>query len=730
MTARDTLGAASLGFALAIGVAAILGASSGAAEIGKADSPKERGPWKLTLRTREPGSDDRSWWRTVETPAEWKAEETAVVVCDVWDYHHCRNAVERLEEFAPRIARVCDKVRAGGGTVIHSPSDCMKSYENHPARQRVQELVAKKLPAGFEPPPSARAGWCSALPGEAASEYPLDQSLGGEDDEPAAHAAWAAELEKLGRNPKMPWKMQSPLVPINANCDWISDDGAEVARVLAARGIRHVLLVGVHLNMCVLGRPFGLRRIHEAGLDVALVRDLTDTMYDPAQWPWVDHFTGTDRMVEHVERYVCPTVSSEQILGDGKTFRSPRDTRPTVALVIAEEEYGSHRTLPAFARKRLGKAFRVVEHHVAKGDPNSVPGLAGLADADVLLLSARRRGLLPAEMAGLKAFLAAGKPIVGIRTASHAWEPKEALDGRESWVGFDRDVFGIVYSGHFGNEIRSTLALAPGAAGNPLLTGLPQEGSLPQAGSLYKIAPASSDTLVLATGAIPGEPAQPVLTSYTRPDGGLSIYTSVGHADDLARPEVERVITSALHVAAGLPVPASLDDRDPRDPALRWVTVHRQGVGFPTPADALDRAGAAPAEAPLWCRAVIVPSQAAANDGFEVFLRGEGLAATAVRGWFDGREVKVRPLPGGLLVEVPPMWATPNRAGTFALEIASPGRRAFAGARAGIAWRDSLGERPLERFQVRLGAGAGPGFRDMPLPAMFGGPADAVTILE
>ena len=54
----------------------------------------------------------------------------------------------------------------------------------------------------------------------------------------------AAELEKLGRNPKMPWKMQSPLVPINANCDWISDDGAEVARVLAARGIRHVLLVG------------------------------------------------------------------------------------------------------------------------------------------------------------------------------------------------------------------------------------------------------------------------------------------------------------------------------------------------------------------------------------------------------------------------------------------------------------------------------------------------------
>lgn len=730
MMARDTFAAASIGLGLAVGVAAMLAPWASAAEIGKADAPKERGPWKLTLRTREPGSDDRAWWRVAETPAQWRPEETAVIVCDVWDYHHCRNAVVRLEEFAPRIAAVCDRVRAAGGTVIHSPSDCMKSYENHPARVRVVDLVAKNLPAGFEAPPAARAGWCSALPEEAAGEYPLDQSLGGEDDEPAAHAAWAAELEKLGRNPKMPWKMQSPLVPIDADRDWISDDGAEVARVLAARGIRHVMLVGVHLNMCVLGRPFGLRRHHEAGLDVALVRDLTDTMYDPAQWPWVDHFTGTDRMVEHVERHVCPTISSEQILGRGEPFRSPRDTRPTVALVIAEEEYGSHRTLPAFARKRLGKAFRVVEHHVAKGDANSVPGLAHLADADVLLLSARRRGLLPAEMAGLKAFLAAGKPIVGIRTASHAWEPKEAVDGRETWAEFDRDVFGVEYSGHFGNELRSTLSFPPAGVGHPLLTGIPAAGSLPQAGSLYKIAAASPDTLVLATGSIPGEPAQPVLTSFTRPDGGLSIYTSIGHADDLARPEVERVLVSALHVAAGLAVPESLDPRDPLDPSLRWVTVHRDGLGFPTPSETLGRAGAEHAAAPLWCRAVIVPSQAAANDGFEVFLRGEGLVAGGVRAWFDGREVKVRPLPGGLLAEVPPMWATPNRAGTLALEIPASVARAFAAARVGVAWRDSAGERRLDRFQIRLGAGDGPGFRDMPLPAMFGGPADAVTILE
>ena len=311
------------------------GVMLGSMQIGTAE-PVAGGVIELSLRSQTPGAEDRSYWRGVEMPAHWKASHTAVIVCDVWDYHHCRMAVERLEEFAPRIAKLCDTVRAAGGTVIHSPSDCMPQYESHAARRRVLDLVERKLPAGFDPPPAARASWCSGISPEALDEYPLDQSLGGEDDEPAQHAAWAAELERLGRNPKMPWKMQSGLVPIDAQSDFVSDNGAEVARVLAARGIRHVMLVGVHLNMCVLGRPFGLRRIGEAGRDVVLVRDLTDTMYDPAQWPWVSHFTGTDRMIDHVERHVCPTISSDQVLGDGAPFRSPRDTRPTVALVIAE----------------------------------------------------------------------------------------------------------------------------------------------------------------------------------------------------------------------------------------------------------------------------------------------------------------------------------------------------------------------------------------------------------
>lgn len=71
--------------------------------------------------------------------------------------------------------------------------------------------------------------------------------------------------------------------------------------------------------MCVLGRPFGLRQLAKNGKHVVLMRDLTDAMYNPQSWPQVSHHEGTQLIISHIERHVCPTISSEQILG-GKPF--------------------------------------------------------------------------------------------------------------------------------------------------------------------------------------------------------------------------------------------------------------------------------------------------------------------------------------------------------------------------------------------------------------------------
>lgn len=275
------------------------------------------GTLTLRMRTQAP---NRERWVVEEIERRWAANETAIIVCDVWDAHHCLNAVRRLEEFAPRMNEVLKEARRRGTTIIHSPSDCMAAYEGHAARQRaVAAPAAKVKPIDVE-------HWCSRIPSEEKAVYPIDQSDGGEDDDPAEHAEWAAKLKEMGRNPGMPWKSQSKLIEIDADRDFISDRGDEVWNVLESRGIKNVILVGVHLNMCVLGRPFGLRQMVRNGKHVALMCDMTDCMYNPKRWPMVDHFTGNDLVVSHVERFVCPTITSDQILG-GEPFRSKYDRR-------------------------------------------------------------------------------------------------------------------------------------------------------------------------------------------------------------------------------------------------------------------------------------------------------------------------------------------------------------------------------------------------------------------
>ena len=289
---------------------------------GTVDEPARK--FSLKLRTAkmaaaEPGQKTRLMQH--EQPQTWPAAQTAVIVCDVWDRHHCLNAVRRMEEFLPRLQQVLDEARQKGAIIIHSPSDCMPAYENHPARQR-----AVAMPAAANQPPEIRY-WCSQIPAEEQAMWPIDQSDGGEDDDPAEHARWAAQLTAEGRNAALPWKSQHPSIQIDAARDYISDRGDEVWNILESRGIRHVILTGVHTNMCVLGRPFGLRQLARAGKQVVLVRDLTDCMYNPERWPYVDHFTGNDFVISHVEQFVCPTITSDQIVG-GAPHRSRFDQRP------------------------------------------------------------------------------------------------------------------------------------------------------------------------------------------------------------------------------------------------------------------------------------------------------------------------------------------------------------------------------------------------------------------
>jgi hypothetical protein len=105
------------------------------------------------------------------------------------------------------------------------------------------------------------------------------------------------------------YNRENELLEIAAE-DGISDNGEEIYSYFCHQKIRNVVLMGAHQHVrarsAVRHPPAGA-----AGMNVALARDLTDAMYDPRQRPRVSHERGTEMIIEHIERYWCPSVHSE-----------------------------------------------------------------------------------------------------------------------------------------------------------------------------------------------------------------------------------------------------------------------------------------------------------------------------------------------------------------------------------------------------------------------------------
>ncbi len=160
---------------------------------------------------------------------KWAVDKTAVIVCDMWDSHHCLNAVRRVGELTPRMNALLSKMRSQGATIIHAPSGCVNAYSDAPARTRAQQT--KPAPSI----PSDIAKWLDQITSEASCPYPLDQAAGGEDDDLVEHAQWAATLKAAGRNPRAPWLKQTDGLTIDQQRDYISDSGTEIWSILEDR---------------------------------------------------------------------------------------------------------------------------------------------------------------------------------------------------------------------------------------------------------------------------------------------------------------------------------------------------------------------------------------------------------------------------------------------------------------------------------------------------------------
>lgn len=343
-----------------------------------------------------------------------------------------------------------------------------------------------------------------------------------------------------------PWKSEHPGLDIESG-DYVSDRGDEVWSILENKKIRNVMIMGVHTNMCVLGRPFGLRNLSQYGKNVVLVRDMTDTMYNPNMPPYVSHFSGTDLIVEHIEKYVCPTISSNQILG-GHEFRFAKDLRATVLVAMAEPEYKTEIGLTEFARKRLWRDYRVVMVYGRNEGAGDLPAFQRLDEADLLLLSIRRRPISAHDMSVLRDYVKGGKPIVGIRTANHAFSLRQGSPppDRLTWDSWDAEIFGGSYTNHYGAEMAvSLLPLSADQQSHPIIADSGIE-SLRIGGSLYKVAPLHTKCVPLMNARVDGKPVEPIAWTFERADGGKSFYTSLGHEKEFEQECFARLLENAI----------------------------------------------------------------------------------------------------------------------------------------------------------------------------------------
>lgn len=497
----------------------------------------------LRLRYQIPVTEQSNRYHTLQRSEKWSPSTTAIIVCDMWDSHHCYQAVQRSTEFAPRLNQLLNEARNRGVTIIHAPSGCMTAYADHPARKRAIDVpAADNYPEEIEK-------WCYTIPAEEKAKYPIDQSDGGEDDTPEEHAAWEAELKKQGRVVRAPWLKQMDLLTIDEERDFVSDQGREVWNVLQSRGITNVILTGVHTNMCVLGRPFGLRRMAQGGKQVVLIRDLTDTMYNPAAWPYVSHFSGTDLIIQHIERHVCPTITSDQFLGD-EPFRFAADKRPAIAVMINESEYQTEQTLTKYVEENLRKDHRVEFVYGDESQSDTFPSIDSVADADLLILSVRRRTPPKEQLDIVRRFIASGKPVIGIRTSSHAFHLRSGkpATGFADWQTFDADVLGGNYTNHYGNDLVATLSIAHTKLEHPVLKNV-DRNPFSAGGSLYMVSPLNPKAEVLMMGAVAGQSPEPVAWTFIRNDSGRTFYTSLGAAKDFENLNFKTMLRNAVEWA-------------------------------------------------------------------------------------------------------------------------------------------------------------------------------------
>jgi hypothetical protein len=225
----------------------------------------------FTLQTRDEGGAPQTREERIDP------RRVGIVVVDPWNFHWCKTATMRVDALVPRLNRSLDAARQLGMTVMFCPSDVVDNYVGWPQREIV-------LAMHLRPEPSLKDIHCPSPPDAGGCACGHDRCV-----------------TNYG------WDGMHPDLKIGPD-DLIPDTLQEVWTICQDRELTHLIYAGVHTQVCLLGKPMGLKNLKAAGMQCILARDLTDAHpgYAPERGFTPDDHTA--EVVAHFERYLAPTI--------------------------------------------------------------------------------------------------------------------------------------------------------------------------------------------------------------------------------------------------------------------------------------------------------------------------------------------------------------------------------------------------------------------------------------
>jgi type 1 glutamine amidotransferase len=203
-----------------------------------------------------------------------------------------------------------------------------------------------------------------------------------------------------------------------------------------------------------------------------------------------------------------------------------------VCILSGCDTYNSEKSLPPF-QKFLEENYSVRCTRVVRKAEDDLPGLEQLDDCDVALVFFKRMQLQGEQLERFKKYATSGRPIVAVRTASHAVQ---------TWLEFDREVLGGNYHSHYAKGITTKVDVVPGAENHLVLDGVKITAVNDP---LYKNSGHAEDIHVLLRGTIPNQPPEPLAWSRDYKNGRI-FYTSLGAEDTFEQPGFRRMLANAL----------------------------------------------------------------------------------------------------------------------------------------------------------------------------------------